>query len=405
MADIHDTLGGNVPPPPPFHPSRGPAIHVLGKGAADVHGLALLQAQLSDTQASLAGHVDKLRNLEGLAMEHEAIRSELDILRNQLESSRRVDSEPSARMMQSERLQANGYHGGERAEDDGVDDDAASIRSVDTVRASAPSPPADARTASDLREQNAELVVRLDALTDELLQASAMNHSLFERHTAQADVVRALLTRVDQLETEAAAREKRWEAWRLQFQATYQQDQEVWRQERAQLRDLVDRWQAQGVSSNTAQSVGDARSPSSLTESSSFSDGGPSTDAPSARDSSSDHGRSRRSRSRSNRRRRSQARKREGEDVVSSYSQSGSAGDSRVSSDSDATVASAGEQGYDDDPDKTARFGIGPMPARSSDDGKRATAADLREGNRTMVRSPCHFDVAHAEKPTSRAPR
>lgn len=88
-----------------------------------------LRSQLHDTQASLATHVDKVRALEDMLAEHEAIKADVASLRDliderkrELEVSRRSTSSPSAHHDQHHGDLRNGY----RADDD----DASSIHTI-----------------------------------------------------------------------------------------------------------------------------------------------------------------------------------------------------------------------------------------------------------------------------------
>jgi len=51
--------------------------------------LAELQAQLHETQSLLAAHIDKIRALEGVLAEHEAIKREVGASRGLVEGERR----------------------------------------------------------------------------------------------------------------------------------------------------------------------------------------------------------------------------------------------------------------------------------------------------------------------------
>ncbi|KAJ3808060.1 hypothetical protein F5876DRAFT_90246 [Lentinula aff. lateritia] len=135
MTDIHDTLGGgnlptNAPPfphalppvrlpqsaaPPPSQPdvasapsaqdqqdsmSNEPlapsttATHFQMSSASSSALLVELQAQLKDTQTSLSQHIDKIRVLEDALKEQEAIRHEVRLLRDMMDTVQRHD-EPS----------------------------------------------------------------------------------------------------------------------------------------------------------------------------------------------------------------------------------------------------------------------------------------------------------------------
>ncbi|KAJ7119431.1 hypothetical protein C8R44DRAFT_788052 [Mycena epipterygia] len=105
MNDIQDTLGGSLPPnvppyphvlppvrPPPTEPPAPsvpspPQLHSSQSHPPEnpVNGavaLSDLQSQLITTQSSLATHVDKIRALEGVFAEQEAIKQEVRTLRD-----------------------------------------------------------------------------------------------------------------------------------------------------------------------------------------------------------------------------------------------------------------------------------------------------------------------------------
>ncbi|THH16715.1 hypothetical protein EW146_g3966 [Bondarzewia mesenterica] len=99
MNEIHETLSGNLPqnlvPYPQTVPSvqssqpAPPADSTTGAGPSSSTSLADLQSQLQETQASLASHVDKIRALEGMLAEHEAIKREVSALRELMEEEKR----------------------------------------------------------------------------------------------------------------------------------------------------------------------------------------------------------------------------------------------------------------------------------------------------------------------------
>ncbi|TFK47669.1 hypothetical protein OE88DRAFT_1636459 [Heliocybe sulcata] len=115
MNNVQDTLGGAAAPVPP-HPQSLPPVRAasepssMNEQQAPVQSLRELQAQLQETQSSIAGHVDKMRTLESMLAEHEAIKHEISALRELLEDRKHEQ------------------------QDHRDDDDAASIRSVDTIR-------------------------------------------------------------------------------------------------------------------------------------------------------------------------------------------------------------------------------------------------------------------------------
>ncbi|PWN49010.1 hypothetical protein IE53DRAFT_167645 [Violaceomyces palustris] len=155
MHDIHETLGGGlppfqsppyqhmVPPPPPRSDGHDPQSKEAAEAATRAHAatIAALQSQLNETQASLASHVEKIKSLEGMLAEHEAIKNEVGLIKSQMESAKKEMEEIS---LLSARGQGHGppslaqLNGNQpRQEDKTVDDfdDSASIASIDTVMA------------------------------------------------------------------------------------------------------------------------------------------------------------------------------------------------------------------------------------------------------------------------------
>ncbi|GAA5877832.1 hypothetical protein JCM3774_000190 [Rhodotorula dairenensis] len=63
------------------------AAAAMAANEAHAQSIAALQAQLNETQASLQGHVGKIRELEGLLAEHDTIKREVGSLRSQIESA------------------------------------------------------------------------------------------------------------------------------------------------------------------------------------------------------------------------------------------------------------------------------------------------------------------------------
>ena len=89
--------------------------------------MAELQVQLQETQRSLADHVDKVRTLEGMLAEHEAIKQEVSSLRDAMEERKRemeLFRVTSARRSHDQREEDNDF-----TQDDD-DDDARSIATV-----------------------------------------------------------------------------------------------------------------------------------------------------------------------------------------------------------------------------------------------------------------------------------
>ncbi|KAK7018571.1 glycosyltransferase family 69 protein [Favolaschia claudopus] len=95
MNEIQDTLGGSLPsnlpvfphvlppvrPPQPEQNGSSPPQQYPPGPATNSPALSELQSQLVSTQSSLASHVDKIRALEGVFAEQEAIKQEVRTLR------------------------------------------------------------------------------------------------------------------------------------------------------------------------------------------------------------------------------------------------------------------------------------------------------------------------------------
>ncbi|KAF9486872.1 hypothetical protein BDN71DRAFT_793300 [Pleurotus eryngii] len=88
MSEVHDTLGGSLPSNLPPYPHTLPPIRPLQTSDApelepEAHppipptAFSDLQAQLHETQASLASHIDKTRALKGLLNEQESIKRDV----------------------------------------------------------------------------------------------------------------------------------------------------------------------------------------------------------------------------------------------------------------------------------------------------------------------------------------
>ncbi|KAJ6589137.1 hypothetical protein B0H19DRAFT_1103020 [Mycena capillaripes] len=150
MNDIQDTLGGSLPPnlppyphvlppvrPPPTEPSASsdasppqlhpPQSHPSENGANGVVVLSDLQSQLLTTQSSLASHVDKIRALEGVFAEQEAIKQEVRTLRDLVGALRQGSAS-------RDNHQGESKAGFELEDDEGeMDDDDSDAHSVATV--------------------------------------------------------------------------------------------------------------------------------------------------------------------------------------------------------------------------------------------------------------------------------
>ncbi|KAG8709279.1 hypothetical protein FRC08_018432 [Ceratobasidium sp. 394] len=201
MNDIYDTMGGAVA------------------------AMSAMQTQLRETQSSLQAHVDKIRALERLVEEHEAIKREVGSMREMLTRAR----SPLPLQLQIEEGEGNlGQHGGSmlarrRGSEDEYNDDS-DVRGVYTVTPEAVGRPKmpkpighglmddehhqnvdpDHSTAA-LHDQNAMLATRLEALTAQLEQAIAVSQGL-QTHAARASsTIAALEAKINALEEEHRA--------------------------------------------------------------------------------------------------------------------------------------------------------------------------------------------------------
>lgn len=139
MNELQDTLGGSLPPSlpplphnlPPVRPPQPPTTNEAGQssesGTIPVPALNELRSQLHETQASLASHVDKVRALEDMLAEHDAIKSDIATLRELMDERKR----------EFELLRHEGAHRANEQHDElrsgryrGDDDDTSSIHTV-----------------------------------------------------------------------------------------------------------------------------------------------------------------------------------------------------------------------------------------------------------------------------------
>jgi hypothetical protein len=169
MNEIHDTLGGNIvssfilcfspvflilssQPPnhppypqtlPPVVPPQPPQSSDQSNGSSSSaaapaprspdssSALAELQSQLQDTQLSLATHVEKIRTLEGMLAEHEAIKREVSAMRDMMEERRREMELIRLRTESPSQLRRHRSHVDDQSDEYSSDDDDA--RSISTI--------------------------------------------------------------------------------------------------------------------------------------------------------------------------------------------------------------------------------------------------------------------------------
>ncbi|KAI0776410.1 hypothetical protein BC629DRAFT_1526090 [Irpex lacteus] len=150
MNEIHETLGGNLPPSHPPYPQTLPPVvppqphqptdNSNGSPSGSVSAprssdsssaLSELQSQLHETQLSLAAHVDKIRTLEGMLAEHEAIKQEVSAMREMMEERKREMELLRLRTQSPNQLRRHHSHADDQSEEYSSDDDDA--RSVSTI--------------------------------------------------------------------------------------------------------------------------------------------------------------------------------------------------------------------------------------------------------------------------------
>lgn len=405
---MQDTLGGGAPPPNFTSQQRNMPYIPNGHSSSpshptnDVHAqsIAALQSQLNETQTSLAGHVGKIRDLEGLLAEHDVIKREVGSLRKQMEEAKR-DMERMMRGRGQEEgdilptAMSRGVGGSDgrespvakllEAEEDDDDDDARSVSSVDTISpldstststsqgskingvvsaltgaaagptssklASSDDQEADLARERQLQEQNAKLSARLETLSAELDEATKLGQSLRSQHAEASSTIRALEERVQGLEKAVEGRvaevegkvlkevEGRWNGWREKFEASWQKERAGWEEERGKLMAVVREWEERrrdGGGSSSEEDDSDSSSEDEEADESRSRDITSASLGPLSSTSTSSTPKSKRNRSRRRRRTTAIA------PTSATLAQRSSAGSSGVTSDSDSTIGSGG---------------------------------------------------------------
>ena len=288
MTDIQDTLGGAMPPaqngsaaqfiPPQFRSASPEAQAALaGPHGQQAAAFISLQNQLTDTQTSLNGHLDKVRQLEDQLREHEAVKEEISSMKAQMEDSRR-EMELILANARGRQIMRN-FPGdvGEDDEDGGEDDEDDSRSTITLLaddhgkRRSSLKPrengdgqhgEADGRpqvngngdgdkSNESSREDAATLDSRIQNLTSEVAEAVAVSRTLQTQHEEAMSAVKLLTERVGVLETgiqsrvaeEVSRSEQKWETWRVKFEEGWRKERESWNAERERLRGVVREWE------------------------------------------------------------------------------------------------------------------------------------------------------------------
>ncbi|KAH8926880.1 hypothetical protein BT69DRAFT_1207803, partial [Atractiella rhizophila] len=252
MGSIHETMNGGVSNPPPISanqiPPFPPRVPPMLPGTKDYGStITSLQNQLSDTQASLASHTERMRNLESLLAEHESLKREVSEMRGVMEESKREVEE------------AEDASGGRVSpvpmmlEQEDEDDENGSAKNMDTVRLKE-APPVHAMPngilvdpntekidalAEQLQAQNAALTERIEKLSLQLQEAAKLSDALKAQHDHASTTIRLLEEKISGLENEG----QKWQGWRSKFEAEWQQDRKAWEEEREKLKQFVSDWE------------------------------------------------------------------------------------------------------------------------------------------------------------------
>jgi hypothetical protein len=239
--------------PPQFrNPSAEAQAALAGPHGPQAAAFIALQTQMSDTQTSLNGHLDRIRQLESQLQQQEGLKQELGLVRREMEESRH---EMEMLLAASRKVGPNG----QRQEYDSDDDDDA--RSVATVmpddgdekeEANEPQPSASASaSAEEAAKPDADLDTRVQTLTAEMEDALQLSRSLQAQHSEAMSTVKLLTDRLDLLENGIAERvtaaveraEERWETWRTKFEERWRKERDGWETERERLRGVVREWE------------------------------------------------------------------------------------------------------------------------------------------------------------------
>lgn len=256
MSDIQDTLSGGMAPadngsatkyiPPQFQANGDFPASAMGDTSATI---AALQAQLQTTQSILVSHKDRIRQLETMLNEHEAIKDEVLGMRQQLEDSKRDIEDLVTRHTASEQQAEEERAAASKPSDGDITDSVFGQESPSGEELSGK------KRESDLAAQTQALTARLDGLTIQLEEAISLSSTLQSQHAEATSTVKLLEERLQALERDMSARvsddngratraaEERWEAWRAKFEESWRREREGWDQERERLRGVVREWE------------------------------------------------------------------------------------------------------------------------------------------------------------------
>ena len=254
MSELHDTIGGALPQNLPSYPHSLPPIRQPPPQPEQPEAhlsapiLNDLQGQLHETQTSLATHVDKIRQLEGVFGEHEVLKHEVTMSREMMEDLRRDmealrtagtihnrfehrDDDDDARSVRTvvphelerveeededqltaeeeddeERRQRREELGRPRTPEPtgmGLRDDEYEPRAAKLRRGGvSPSPDDSSRDQRAIPTSVAEeLSARITALSEQLQNALSMSSALLEQHSAAQTTITALESKIASLES------------------------------------------------------------------------------------------------------------------------------------------------------------------------------------------------------------
>ena len=235
--------------PPQFrNPSADAQAALAGPHGAQAAAFIALQTQMTDTQTSLNGHLDRIRQLENQLAQQEGLKQELALVRREMEESK---MEMEVLLAASRKI--NGTRRDMDSDDD--DDDARSVATVVPDNDKSEQPAASSETASESEDKAApveiDLATRVQTLTTEMEEALQLSRSLQAQHSEAMSTVKVLTDRLDVLESGIAERvsaaveraEERWEAWRTKFEERWKKERDGWESERERLRGVVREWE------------------------------------------------------------------------------------------------------------------------------------------------------------------
>lgn len=237
IGEIHETLGGNLPGPPipafrvpPYVAANSSALVMPQQQQSQQQTqilLQTLQSQLQETQDALNGHVERIRNLEGLLNEQERMKIELKEVREKMEEARgEWDRLKESRESSNSE---NGDEGSDKDDSEDFDtddmktirldgvldgityDDTHSFRGPQVRHEDFATGQAGIFSGNEtskvfnadqtrLESENTALSQRMDALTNELAVASQLSLSLKNQFSQAAVTIRGLEEKVNTLE-------------------------------------------------------------------------------------------------------------------------------------------------------------------------------------------------------------